>query len=230
MTEHVRHTKLPEIKVEGKRLGRHIWHDERSRDYQAERATKIVSVEHATVGLPLDQGSIGSCTANALAGDVNTQPNYKAGAPVRNETDAVTLYGRETADEGQPYPPNDPGGSGLAVCKAAVELGGWISSYKHAFGVQHALEALVNGPVITGVNWYDSFDTPDANGLVEIKKGAQVRGGHEFVVVQIIAEHELVGADNSWGLGYGIGGRFYFSFQTWDQLLQEQGDVTVPVV
>jgi hypothetical protein len=227
---HVRHAKLPELQVRGRRLGRHIVHDERSRDFEAERAAKIVSVEHATTGLPLDQGNLGSCTANALAGAVNTQPNYQAGGKVRDENDAIALYKRETADEGEPYPPNDPGGSGLAVCKAAIELGGWISSYTHAFGVQHALEALVKRPVITGVSWYDSFDQPDKDGLVEIKPGAQVRGGHEFVVVQIIAEHELVGADNSWGLTFGLNGRFYFSFETWDALLQQQGDVTVPVV
>ena len=63
------------------------------------------------------------------------------------------------------------------VCKAGKDLG-LISSYKHAFGIQHALQALVLRPVITGIKWYTSFDTPDPNtGLVELASGATVRGG-----------------------------------------------------
>lgn len=238
MTDHVRQIKLPEVRVPGRRLGRHIVHDQRSHDFEAERATTIVSVTHKALGLPLDQGNIGSCTANAECGANNADPNS---AKLKNgpftEKGAVTLYELETKNEGQPYPPNDPGGSGLEVCKAAVQLG-WISGYTHAFGIQHALAALVKLPAITGVSWYDSFDTPDKDGLVSIAKGAQVRGGHEFVALRIIAEHELVGFANSWGTAYGVpdpemglpdGGAFYMSFETWDALLQQQGDVTVPI-
>ena len=72
------------------------------------------------------------------------------------------------------------------VWKAAKQLG-LISSYRHAFGVEHALEALVLRPVITGIRWYTSFDTPDSNGLVEIASGATVRGGHEIVADEIDA-------------------------------------------
>jgi hypothetical protein len=185
-----------------------------------------VSIKHASIGLPLDQGNIGSCTANALIGHLNTKPNVPAHGPW-TERGAVRLYERETANEGQPYPPNDPGGSGLEVCKAAVELG-MIKSYAHAFDVQHALGALVLGSVITGVNWYSSFDQPDSSGLVEIASDATVRGGHEFMADEIDAPNQLVGFMNSWGPSYGVGGRFYMSWDTWAQLLAEQGDVTVP--
>ncbi len=73
-----------------------------------------------------------------------------------DETEAVKVYELETKLEGKPYPPNDPGGSGLMVCKAAKQMG-LLTSYQHAFGVQHALEALVLRPVITGVSWYDEL-------------------------------------------------------------------------
>jgi hypothetical protein len=217
--------RLAEKPRAGMRLGRHVEHDPRSRDYTAERAPKIQSVTHDATGLPLDQGQIGSCTANALCGALDSAPNFGGGAP-KSEDDAVDLYKRETADEGQPYPPNDPGGSGLAVCKAAVELG-LISSYTHAFGVQHALEALMLRPVITGINWYEGFDTPDSNGQVQIS--GSVRGGHEIVADEIDADKQVVWFWNSWGTQWGVGGRFCMSFDTWDQLLQERGDVTVPI-
>ncbi|HEY4810163.1 MAG TPA: hypothetical protein VIH71_03800 [Solirubrobacteraceae bacterium] len=213
--------------VGGKRLGRHIHHDERSRKHPAERAPEVKSVTHKATGLPLNQGELGSCTANALCGALDSAPNFSGGTAL-NEAEAVHVYEKETSLEGDPYPPNDPGGSGLMVCKAAKDLG-LISSYKHAFGIDHALQALVLRPVITGINWYTSFDTPSAEGLVEIAPGATVRGGHEIVADQIDAENELVWFWNSWGTVFAVGGRFCMSFSTWDQLLKEKGDVTVPL-
>lgn len=226
MPEYVRDYTLAEIPVPGKPLGRHVRHDLKSREFAAQRATKIVSVKHAAVGLPLDQGQIGSCTANATCGALNSAPDRKA--KTYTEKDAIKLYELETKNEGQPYPPNDPGGSGLMVCKAAKQLG-WISSYSHAFGLDHALEALVLRPVITGVSWYDSFDQPDENGLVAIAPGATVRGGHEFVGDEIDTVQRRVGFWNSWGDTWGLGGRFYMSWGTWSTLLKQQGDVTVPI-
>jgi hypothetical protein len=217
---------IPEQPVEGRRLGRHVKHDPLSLQYPAERG-EVKSVNHAARGLPLNQGRVGSCTAEALCGALDSEPNLN-GSPALSQADAVTVYERETALEGKPYPPNDPGGSGLMVCKAAKQLG-LISSYQHAFGVQHALEALAVRPVITGINWYTSFDTPDADGLVEIAPGATVRGGHEVVADGIDAENELVWFWNSWGPGWGKEGRFCMKFATWDQLLKERGDVTVPI-
>ncbi len=219
---------IPEQRIEGRRLGRNIEHDPRSWNFQATRARKIVSVTHQATGLPLDQGDLGSCTANAVCGALNSVPDYQTGGKVYDESDAVSLYELETKMEGEPYPPNDPGGTGLMVCKAAVQLG-WITSYRHAFGVQQALEALVVAPVITGVKWYSSFDQPDADGLVGIAADAHVRGGHEFVADGIDAQRKLVWFWNSWGTGFGVGGRFCMSFATWDALLRDDGDVTVPV-
>lgn len=227
MADDVFRATIDEEAVAGRRLGRHVLHDPRSLGFVAPQAPKVASVQHKATGLPLDQGKIGSCTANALCGALNSQPDFRGGTR-RTEDDAVSLYEQETKLEGKPYPPNDPGGSGLEVCKAAKQLG-WISSYTHAFGLQQALQALVVRPVITGVNWYSSFDAPDAQGLVAIAPGAKVRGGHEVVADGIDADKELVWFWNSWGTRWGKGGRFCMSFATWDHLLKERGDVTVPL-
>ena len=188
-----------------------------------------MSITHTATGLPLNQGALGSCTANALCGALDSAPDFAGGMPL-NENNAVQLYELETKLEGKPYPPNDPGGSGLMVCKAAKQEG-LISSYQHAFGLSHALEALVLRPVITGINWYTSFDEPDPKtGQVTIAPGATVRGGHEIVADEIDAPNELVWFWNSWGTGWGTGGRFCMSFDTWGELLKERGDVTVPMM
>ncbi|HEY7829454.1 MAG TPA: hypothetical protein VIC06_02690 [Solirubrobacteraceae bacterium] len=223
----VHKARLHEQPMAGMRLGRHVEHDPRSREFTAKRAPKIVSVKHQATGLPLDQGEIGSCTANALCGALDSAPDF-TGSTTLTEHDAVQLYELETKMEGEPYPPNDPGGSGLMVCKAAKQLG-LITSYRHAFGVEHALQALVLRPVITGIRWFTSFDTPDSSGLVQIAPGATVRGGHEVVADEIDAENKLVWFWNSWGTKYAQGGRFCMSWDTWKTLLEEQGDVTVPL-
>jgi hypothetical protein len=221
-------TNIPEQpKDSRRRLGRHIQHDPASRDFPAAQAPAIISVSHAAVGLPLNQGNVGSCTAEALCGALDSAPDLQGATP-KNQTDALELYQVETKLEGKPYPPNDPGGTGLFVCKAAKQLG-WINSYTHAFGIEQALKALVLRPVITGIHWYTSFDTPDPEGLVAIAPGATVRGGHEVVADEIDATNSLVWFWNSWGTQFGVGGRFCMSFATWATLLTQQGDVTVPL-
>ena len=219
--------RIPEVRYEGRRLGRHVHpFDPRHLDYLAQGAPQIVSVRHEAVGLPLNQGNAGSCTANAVCGAMNSQPDFSG--RMFGETDAVVLYKQETADEGQPYPQYDPGGTGPLVCQAAKELG-WITSYQHALGLQGALQALVLRPVISGFNWYTSFDDIMPNGHIAIAEGATVRGGHEVVLDEIDAEQYLVGGWNSWGDWGPLGGRFYMSWHCWWRLLNEGGDVTVPV-
>lgn len=224
---------IPEQPVPGKPLGRHIVIDDRSALYPAETAPALKSVTHRSAGLPLNQGQIGSCTANALCGALNTIPHWDTGAPTLGEPDAIKLYSEETALEGDPYPPNDPGGSGTEVCQAAKNAG-LLVGYQHATGIDQALAALVIRPVITGINWFTSFDQPNQNGLIAIGKGATVRGGHELVVVAIDVIEELVWLPNSWGIGWGVpfgdipAGCCCMSFKTWETLLGQGGDCTVP--
>jgi len=223
---------IAETPVADMRLGRHVFHDERSKDFKAAQASKIKSVKHDSFGLPLDQADVGSCTAEATCGALNTDPDpAKVKGQWKGHTftqdDAYKLYGAETKLEGQPWPPNDPGGTGLFVCKAAKQLG-WITSYHHAFGLTQALKALVLRPNIWGINWYGGFDSPDPKtGLVKLS--GQIRGGHEIVAVEIQADKQLVGFVNSWGPGWGLNGRFYVGFADLERLLAEDGDVTVPM-
>jgi hypothetical protein len=224
MADEIISDSIEEHAVAGRRLGRHVEHDARSRNYPASRAPKVVSVAHERRCAPFNQLALGSCTGNAEAGLLMTDPYFTAGRML-DEADAVTLYERATHFDRVKgvYPPDDTGSSGLAVMKAAQALG-YITAYQHAFGLQHALEALVLGPVITGVSWYEGFDAPASDGTVTIS--GSVRGGHEFEVVAIDADAQTVRACNSWGSDWGDDGYFQFSWDTWDRLLHERGDVT----
>lgn len=209
-----------------KRLGRHINHDPRSRNY-AFKAGVVKTVRHERRSLVLDQGDLGSCTGNAATGALGTDP-FTTTSVSLDETLAVKLYGEATAIDSYPgtYPPEDTGSDGLSVAKACQKRG-LISGYQHAFSLDAALTALQDYAVITGVSWYSSFDQPDANGLVKLTSDAYVRGGHEFEVIGCNISTRLVEAVNSWGTGWGVNGHFFFSFDDWTRLLAEQGDVTV---
>ena len=225
---------IPELVVPGKPLGRHIHIDSRSADYPAQTAPAVVSATHESYGLPLNQGQAGSCTGNALCGALNTVPHYGTGAHgdvALTEADATAVYSAEEILMGfGPYPPNDQGGSGTEVCQAALNAG-TLRAYEHATSIDEALRALVVRPVITGINWFTSFDDCDpSTGIIAITRGATVRGGHEIVATAIDAVEELVWLWQSWGLGWGLNatGRFAMSFATWETLIAQGGDVTVP--
>lgn len=230
---------IPETVIEGKRLGRHVRHDPESKRY-AEPEPASLTLTHVdwTDTVLLDQGNVGSCTGNATVGNLGTGEfiGTEPAGTALTETLALGIYSdAEVIDGNGPYPPNDNGSSGLSVAKAA-KTRGLISGYTHALSLTAALAALQRQPVITGVNWYTGFDTPDADGFAQVS--GTVRGGHEFVVVgngtaadfgitAVPAATRLVKARNSWGPSFGVNGYFYFTEADWGRLLSEQGDVTI---
>ena len=209
-------------------MGRHIEHDPRSKEYpflaKAGERKAVLHKRHAKI---LDQGRIGSCTGNALEGALGSAPLHK---PFERHTEqrAVALYSLATSLDGfqGDYPPEDTGSSGLAVCKAAVQLKR-LTGYRWAFGLEQALDALQAGPVITGVAWYQGFDRPDGRGKVSLSGGQ--RGGHEFLVRGYDPERSEVFCDNSWGEAWGLKGSFRMTTSDWGTLLEQRGDVTVPL-
>jgi hypothetical protein len=227
--------RIEEHKIDGKPLGRHIEHDSRSLNYRHQRSGAVpVTVSHERMVAIFNQGNVGSCTGNAETGALGTAPLFAslaaAGLKVTlDEAEALKLYSAaEVIDGDGPYPPQDNGSSGLSVCKAAKNAG-MIAGYTHLLGLDDVVDALQSTPVIVGVNWYDSFDTPAPDGTVAISAGASVRGGHEFLIRGVDVVAKMFAADNSWGTGWGVKGSFQFSFDTLSRLLSEQGDGTVSI-
>jgi hypothetical protein len=227
-----------ELVVPGKPLGRHVMIDSRSALYPfvprggARRGVTLADIRHVRHISILDQGNTGSCTGNAETGALGCDPLFgalPAGHPVLDETFARdTLYHLATTLDPYPgaFPPEDTGSDGTSVCKAAMSLG-FIAGYTHCQSVADVCAALMETPVIFGVDWYEGFDSPDSSGLVQI--AGAVRGGHEIVCTQLDVGNRLVVCDNSWGEGYGVQGRFAFSWDTLEQLLSTDGDATVSV-
>lgn len=222
--------RIKEIEGAG-RLGRHVEHDPRSLAFSAGTAA-VKSIRHRRHGKAFNQGDLGSCTGNAMAGALMTEPLWKSGRNL-TEKDAVALYKAATRLDSIPgvYPPNDTGSSGLAVMKAAAKAK-YISGYAHTFSLDQLLGSLVRYPGILGVNWYDSFDDPRSDGECRLTRGASIRGGHEVQLFGIDVKKKQVWCYNSWGPRWGgVGnGTFCFSYKTLERLLHERGDATFPRV
>jgi hypothetical protein len=229
----VTYQRIPERVVPGKRLGRHVGQDPRSLRYLVKpRAHAAKSVQWTRVTPVLDQGDLGSCTGNATVGVLGSTP-YAATIPAGvtlDEALAVSIYSAATHldDFDGAYEPDDTGSDGTSAAKAAQRLG-LISGYLHCTSVDAVVTALQDGPVITGVNWYEGMDEPDSSGRVKVS--GQVRGGHEFELLGVDLEARTVHAVNSWGESWGQGGHFRFSLTDLERLLKEDGDVTafVPI-
>ena len=136
------------------------------------------------------------------------------------------LYHDETVADGYPgtWKPDDTGSDG-PTCGKVLTARRWISGYQHAFTAADMLAVLQVKPVIIGINWYEGMFSPDPDGLVHVS-GA-IAGGHEICVDQYDASTGRIGLTNSWGTGWGVGGRFFMDTPTFTRLLKEDGDVTI---
>lgn len=214
------------------RLGRHVIHDGRSRAYALPSKAKPTTViAWPRVGPILDQGNVGSCTANAAFGLLMTQP-FSNGT-VYTEQDCLALYHEETVLDdveipGQ-YPPNDTGSAGIYAMQA-LQNRGLIDSYSHAFTLDAALAALATGPIAVGSVWMQSMFDPNSSGVIQVNKRSGVAGGHEYVVDGFDPSRDAVRMTNSWGTSWGMSGQAWIKTADFQWLLSQQGDVVQPTV
>jgi C1A family cysteine protease len=106
-----------------------------------------------------------------------------------------------------------------------------IRYYAWAFGLNDVLQTLMRkGPVILGINWYDSMYETSLDGLVTV--GGPLVGGHCIMVNGYIPNHPSFGEcvlwTNSWGREYGVNGRGYVKVSDLDRLLKEDGEACIP--
>lgn len=214
--------RIPEVKVAGKPLGRHIHH----RTLHAVRANPVVSPDlkttyHQRLVPVFDQGNLSSCTGNASVGACSTAPFSNKG----DEAEAISIYSfaTELDPSNGVFPPNDVGSTGNDVARACYLRGlckGWYSLYTLA----DVLWALQIRPGITGISWLTDCDNPDANGLVSYS--GTVRGGHEIELVGLDVEKKLIWMCNSWGPSWGKNGYFCMSWADYEKALADNGDAT----
>ena len=216
------------------RLRRHIHRD--SRDplfpFKCVPGTQIKSVLWQRQIPILDQGSVGSCTADAGTGCLGTLPfnspasvaAYQAAFGTFDQAGAYNLYdAEETIDGDGPYPPNDNGSSGLTCCQA-LRAAGCISGWTNPVTIDDVLLALQQGPVIVGTYWYDSMMGTDSDGLLSVIPGSGIAGGHETLWRGYDVPGDELFGDNSWGPSFGVSGSMRMRRTDMAALLEAQGD------
>jgi len=239
-------TTLTIVKFEptDRRLGRHVEHDSRSRDFAVREAKKpptatIFWEDDAPI---LDQGNLGGCVGWTGA-DILNMAMYK---PVRDKvngskffdnTDGKNFYHLATVADNisGTYPPDDTGSSGLGLAKALMRLG-YIDRYTHAFTWNAYLTAIAAGPVAAGTLWTNKMFNPDKNGVVHVGSLSQsnIAGGHEFSIrgrndttkLNLCRNHWT----NTWDTeadGPKVPGEFWLTDADLQLLLKNQGDITV---
>ena len=226
---------LIELTQFDRRLGRHINHDPRNREYAVAIPKHVVlpttDARHRVYGDRLDQGNLGSCTAQAGTAMLNAHPYHTHFGTDFDEQFAIKLYEDTTLIDPFPgsYPPDDTGSDGGSVCKE-LKLRGMITGYEWAFGWQQGIARVKDAPFMQGTNWLSDMFTPNSSGRV--KPTGSIAGGHEYLWVGYEIRSKLTPMKynrswfcNSWGAGWAINGFFYMTWQDHDDLLNQQGDL-----
>jgi len=211
--------------------------------FEASRATLPTSVDmRKNCPAVYDQGNLGSCTANAIAGayqfDQMKQKNKTVFVPSRMflyyneramENSVSTDSGAMISDgiqsiantgicpESQwPYVISKFATKPTTACYTSAKSYK-CSSYKQiSNSLQQLKQGLANGyPIVFGMDVYESFEstTVDKTGVVPMpKKNEQLLGGHAMLIVGYDDSKQWFIVRNSWGPSWGSNGYCFIPY------------------
>lgn len=205
-------------------------HDERSRDHAIREAVRPVPRTYAkwwTPGPLLNQGAEGACVGMGCSAEAAASPQRLRGVDFAY---AMGWYNRAKQIDGQPGEAYS-GTSVLAGMKVGVERGLW-DGYKWAFGIRDVVQGLLQlGPVVIGIDWYDSMYETKPDG--EVVVGGNLVGGHCILLTGYSPSYARLGETirwrNSWGPSYGKAGNGYIKAGLLSELLEANGEAAIPV-
>lgn len=237
MTEVLVRTQLRNGEVtEDPRLDRIVHYDERSRNFPVTAVIPQTEPRSYTwpLDITLDQGREGACVGFSIAHELRAKPKIVPGVDTAL---AMRIYKR--AQFLDPWPGEQYSGTSvLAGVKAARELG-HISEFRWAFGVDDlALAVSRKGPAILGIPWYRSMYRPTMvqHPLMKapapfIQVGGEIVGGHAILCRGYNRRYRAFVLHNSWGLGWGNGGRAWITYDDMATLLRPgQGEAVIPIL
>jgi len=214
------------------------YHDERSKDFPIRFLLPEQSINTSklwTEGPVLDQGSEGACVGFGWMAELTAEPIVPDPMPITAsaEQEALTIYkAAQLIDE---WPGEDYSGTSVLAGAKIMQEKGYIKEYRWCFSVEDLRDTVLNyGPVVIGVPWYQGMYVAD-NGLVSIN--GELVGGHCLTVTGYIPQHTVNGVTddmfrwrNSWGTIYGDGGSAYIRVSDMQRLVNEGGEMCVPLV
>jgi len=194
----------------------------------------------------VDQGELGSCTANAIASGLREYLLLQAKQPL-TRLSRLFLYYEERKIEGTVN--EDSGamiGDGMTVLQKIgvcpeteylYDISQFtspptpqeihdaakfkITSYHRVTTLDLAKAALAEGlPVVLGIEVFESFESPTVakTGIVPLpKKREQLLGGHAVLMIGYDDSKKQAIVRNSWGEGWGDKGYFYLPYTFWSK-------------
>jgi len=105
---------------------------------------------------------------------------------------------------------------------------GLIKEYQWCWDLQTLISTVLEkGPVVVGTEWLGGMEKPDSHGIIQAI-GASL-GGHAYLITGVSVPRGLFRIKNSWGRGWGKGGRAYISFEGMEKLIGMDGEVCLAV-
>jgi C1A family cysteine protease len=192
-----------------------------------------------------DQGSCGSCTGNALAGNIEfllrknndttdvsrlfiyynerlleNTVNQDAGAYLRNGIKTLAKHG-VCAESLWPYIPKQYSYEPTAECYEDAKKRK-IALYERLISVSDIFSCLAEGyPVVCGIAIYENFESnyTAATGMVGMPQPGEVMlGGHAVMVCGYDLLNKTFIVRNSWGSSWGVQGYFRLPFEYVEKL------------
>ena len=232
---------IPEDKVPGKPLGRHLFHDPGNRDYPIRPLLglrgdyKPRPLIRPWWSRPIFEQGGSSCTAQADIGLTVSVP-FRHDAPTKaarkqfdTEEERHALY--LESQKWDPWEGGEPqyeGSSTDAPLRVLRDLG-VIDGWRWCFGLQDVLDCLDYwGPVAVGTTWKRDMDTPDNQNRIFFR--GEERGGHAWDWEYNDRGDKEIVAVNSWGKRYGKRGRVRVPYAEAEKMLEDNGEAVTIVL
>ena len=215
--------------------------DTRDYKYQITAKASPIIVDLRNYCSPIEtQGSLGSCTGQAIAGAIELlnkrngnykdisrlfiyyyerlilgTVNYDSGAYIRDGIKATNHYGASLESY---WPYNIKKFKQEPINEAKIDaLTRKVTRYERVNNFNGCIDALTNGyPVIMGFKVYTSFMSANVaktgNMPYPNTKRERLLGGHAVLLVGYNKTKKVFIARNSWGTNWGDGGYFYMPF------------------
>lgn len=162
-----------------------------------------------------DQGNEPQCVGFSTAGFMRCEPEkHLHWLP-------PTLY--KEAQQRDPWPGDDYAGTTVRAAFSFLKERGEITSYQRILNVEQLKKWLfLYGPVVFGTDWYMDMFTPNGRGFISVT-GENV-GGHAYLVYGYDDANKAIRIANSWGKGWGKGGRALLHYDDTQKLLDAAGE------
>lgn len=222
-------------------LDRQRGFDEASRNFAIREVmprTVEEQIRNWAVGTTLDQGSEGACVGFGWTGELLASPRPKeVSADVGNRYARGVYYEAQQIDRSMGW--HFSSGATVLSGAKAIQRRGHMVEYRWGFSIEDLRAAVtLEGPVVIGIDWYDSMYRPPASGLMRVN--GSIVGGHCLIVVGYHPGMRIAGEDwskryrvfkvlNSWGSDWGKSGKAYMRYEDMRDLLQAGGEQCVPM-